>query len=117
MKPKTYLWFGILLALAVGDLYFILPAYRGYRNACEDVTDLKRHLMQQRQDIQRLEREIRALRADPRAVERVAREKFGWCRDGEKIYHFEAEAPTAGEPPLLPGKTRACEKPARVSRK
>jgi hypothetical protein len=39
-----------------------------------------------------LNRELRELRTDYRAIERVAREKFGMCKPGEEIYHFEEPA-------------------------
>jgi cell division protein FtsB len=41
-----------------------------------------------------LKKELAALRTDYRAIERVARERFGLCREGEEIYHFETPAAT-----------------------
>jgi len=84
----------LLLAGAV-CFYWILPAWRDYRQTQRDVLELRKQLARQQAEIRRLNREIAALKNDPYAVERVAREKFGWCRDGEKVYHFDKPAATS----------------------
>ncbi len=41
-----------------------------------------------------LQKEIDALsKGDPKAIMRVAREKFNYCREGEEIYQLEYIAP------------------------
>lgn len=42
---------------------------------------------------ERLRAEIRALREDPRAVERLAREDLGLSKEGEIVFILESEAP------------------------
>ena len=39
---------------------------------------------------QTLEKSIEDLQNNPRAIERVAREKWHYCRTGEKIYYFSS---------------------------
>ncbi len=96
MDVRNYLW-GTVLLLACGlALYFLLPAYSDYHRTKGDVSELKLSLTMQEHEIQRLQREIRSLRTDYRAIERVAREKFGLCKDGEKIYHFDDAQPPEG---------------------
>lgn len=41
----------------------------------------------------RLTREVRALRSDPAAMERAAREDLGLVRPGERVYRVEAAPP------------------------
>jgi len=89
MRIGHYIWISILLILAVVAFYFVLPAFRDYKAARHDLADMRTQIDKQEQEIRRLKREITALRTDRIAVERIAREKFGWCRDGEKIYHFD----------------------------
>ena len=56
----------------------------------------------------RLRREIDALRNDPFAVERVAREMYGYARPGERIYRIitlnvgDEPVPPRGAPPASP---------------
>ena len=41
----------------------------------------------------RLTREVKALRSDPAAMERAAREDLGLVRPGERVYRVEASPP------------------------
>ncbi len=43
--------------------------------------------------VTRLRREVRALRGDPAALERAAREELGYVRPGEVIYKLDEGAP------------------------
>ena len=97
MDVRNYLWGAVLLLACGVALYFLLPAYSDYHRTKGDVSELKQSLTMQEHEIQRLQREIRSLRTDYRAIERVAREKFGLCRDGEKIYHFDGTPPPEGD--------------------
>lgn len=49
-----------------------------------------------RDENNRLRAEIKALREDPRAVEKLAREDLGLSKEGEIVFILEAEAPEAG---------------------
>jgi cell division protein FtsB len=44
-----------------------------------------------------LVQEVRSLRADPLAVERVAREQLGMVREGEVVLRFPPEEPSAAD--------------------
>ena len=96
MDVRHYLWGTALVLACVLALYFLFPAYSEFRRTKGDVSELKQSLAMQEHEIQRLHREIRSLRTDYRALERVAREKFGLCKDGEKIYHFDDAQPVEG---------------------
>lgn len=54
--------------------------------------DLSRSVASLRDENNQLRGEIRALREDPRAVERVAREDLGLSRDGEIVFILEGES-------------------------
>lgn len=74
-----------LTALVVGSLF----GDRGYlqlmvRRQHEEA--LGREIDQLRAENARLAAEIRALRTDPRAVERIAREELGLARPGETVF-------------------------------
>ncbi len=89
MKLSNYLFAGIVIFLTCAGLYFLVPAATEQRQSTRTLFELEQNLIQQEEEMERLKREITALRTDYRAIERVAREKFGWCREGEKIYHFD----------------------------
>lgn len=56
-------------------------------------------------EIERLRRQAHELKTDPRAIERVARERYGMIRDGEILYRFRdpAAPDTAEGPPTKTG--------------
>lgn len=93
MRIRHYATSFLVLVLAGSGLYFLVPAVTDYRHTQGTLEELNNNLTRQEEEEYRLREEISDLNDDPRAIERVAREKFGWCRDGEKIYHFDAPPP------------------------
>lgn len=49
-----------------------------------------------------LSKQVQALRTDPKAVERIAREEMGLARPGEMIFKLPDEAPKSGEAKKAP---------------
>ena len=96
MKARTLLIVFALACLAIAAAVWLGPVYRDNRATREAITNLGCSLDRQAREIERLNRELRELRTDYRAIERVARERFGMCRPGEEVYHFEPEAGTQG---------------------
>lgn len=83
-----------LIALVVGSLFgdrgvLQLLAQR------EKAADLARQIEEMRAENGRLARDIVALRSDPRAIERLAREELGLARPGETVFVIRDDAPAA----------------------
>ena len=84
-----------IIALVVGSLFgdrgiLQLMAQR------QRALDLAREIEEIRAENLRLAAEIRALRTDPRAIERIAREQLGLARPGETVFLIRnADAPAA----------------------
>ena len=84
-----------IIALMVGSLFgdrgiLQLMAQR------ERSRELAREIEEIRAENLRLAAEIRALRTDPRAIERIAREQLGLARPGETVFLIrDADAPAA----------------------
>lgn len=83
-----------LIALVVGSLFgdrgvLQLLAQR------EKAADLARQIDELRAENGRLARDIAALRSDPRAIERLAREELGLARPGETVFVIRDDAPPA----------------------
>lgn len=87
----------LFLFLFSAGLYFLVPAYRRNQKTGDKIHVLERNIAAQEEEIQRLKREINALRTDQRAIERVAREKFGLRGKNETIYVFESSGSVSGE--------------------
>jgi cell division protein FtsB len=84
-----------IIALVVGSLFGdrgILQLMAQRQRALE----LAREIEDIRAENLRLAAEIRALRTDPRAIERIAREQLGLARPGETVFLIrDADAPAA----------------------
>jgi cell division protein FtsB len=92
LRKKAVTLFGVILliALVVGSLF----GDRGILqlvNQRERAEALAREIDEMREENQRLAREIQALQADPRAIERLAREELGLARPGEKVFVIRDE--------------------------
>ena len=93
MRRETKTWAGRLAAAAVVVFVLAYVPYHvyvrsGLRHTIDlrhDLTALHAHNQELAAENQRLAREAEALREDPAAIERVARDELGWVRAGEVV--------------------------------
>ncbi|HJZ83982.1 MAG TPA: septum formation initiator family protein [Polyangia bacterium] len=91
------------LAVALGYLPHQIYGRTGLRRLIElrrSLADLHRRSEAARAEHARLRAQAAALKGDPRAVERVARDELGLVKKGDVIYQFPPAATAAarGEP-------------------
>ncbi|MFW6413989.1 MAG: FtsB family cell division protein [Verrucomicrobiota bacterium] len=89
MKARHYIFSILLVTLLCVGAYFLVPPYLKYQQVQRRENQIRRSLGEARLQRIKLKRDIHQLKTDPEAVERVAREKFGWSKDNEHIYRFE----------------------------
>ncbi|HEY5449671.1 MAG TPA: septum formation initiator family protein [Polyangia bacterium] len=100
MRRETKTWAGRLAAAAVVVFVLAYVPYHvyvrsGLRHTIvlrRDLTALRTHNLELATENQRLAREAEALRTDPAAIERVARDELGWVRAGEIVVDLSAGA-------------------------
>lgn len=63
-----------------------LPRYRALQ---AEQVDLDAQNERMRREVRDLQREVDALRTDPAAIERIARDELGMVRPGEVIFQFD----------------------------
>ena len=73
--------------LLIGMYY--LPLIQQNERMRADIMRLQTQLQIEEASSKQLQAEIDALRNDPNAIERLAREKLGYARPGETVIHFE----------------------------
>lgn len=81
-----------LIALVVGSFFGDRGIIRMVAQR-ERAESLKREIEQLRTENAHLAVEIAALRSDPRAIERLAREELGLARPGETVFLIREEEP------------------------
>ncbi len=77
----------VILALSAGAA-LLLPVYRKHQKKCAELAELRHQLANKQMVGAELNRDVGALQTSPGAVEKVAREKFGLCREGETVYKY-----------------------------
>lgn len=77
---------GVLSLASVADA----KGFRRYLRLRQDVEALQERNRVLAQQNESLLREINALRKDPAALERAAREELGYVKPGELVFHLEA---------------------------
>jgi len=99
MRRETKTWAGRLAAAAVVVFVLAYVPYHVYVKSGlartivlrRDLAALRAHNQELAADNERLAREAEALRADPTAIERVARDELGWVRAGEVVVDLSAK--------------------------
>lgn len=81
--------FLILLAIVLAVAIWYLPLIQQNERMRKEILRLTTQIQQNEETTRQLKASIDALRSDPQAVERLAREKFGYARPGETVIRFE----------------------------
>lgn len=85
LSVAIYVLLGVILVFSA---YLVVPVYKKYRMTQEEVADLNRLLDSRRKECHALRREVHDLEHNSSAIERVAREKFRYSREGEIVYIY-----------------------------
>jgi cell division protein FtsB len=80
----------IAVLVLIGTTY--LPLIQQNEQMRRRIDRLDAELEKQRQDARQLQAEFDALRNDPKAIERLARDKLGYAKTNETVIHFEPAA-------------------------
>jgi cell division protein FtsB len=103
VKPKFKSWLNktlrkksvqITLLISLPAISFMLFSNKGIiqrLNLESEKKNIQIKIEQAREERNRLEEESKALDSDPKAIEKVAREKFGMIREGETVYKIRKD--------------------------
>jgi len=85
----------ILAALLLMVAVWYLPLIKTNERYRKEVLRLDTEIKKEEETAKQLKSSIDALRNDPKAVERLAREKLGYAKPGETVIRFEAPSTNA----------------------
>jgi cell division protein FtsB len=88
--------FLLLLAGVLGLVVWYLPLIKQNERMRKEILRLDTKLEKDKEEHRQLKTSIESLQNDPKAVERLAREKLGYAKPGETVIRFE---PPATNPP------------------
>jgi len=89
----TKVVFGLLcLALVLLVALSYVPLIRQNERMGREVLRLEAELQRERENNRQIRQAIEAMQSDPKAVERMAREKLGLAKPGETVVRFEEPA-------------------------
>lgn len=78
----------LLIMVFVFSICLVVPVYRQYRKVQQEVAELNKELDRCQAESLALREEVHALEHQSAAIERVAREKFRYSREGEIVYLY-----------------------------
>lgn len=88
----------VSIALIVHNI-FGQNGYLALRRQRKELQTIQQQLLRLKQENEQLDKENRALKSDPAAIERLAREQMHLAKPGEKIYTLPDKAPANPPPP------------------
>jgi cell division protein FtsB len=86
----TKLVIGLLLVAGLlGVAVWYLPLIKQNERMRREVQRLDTHIQKEEDTARELKTSVDAMRNDPKAVERLAREKLGYAKPGETVVRFD----------------------------
>ncbi len=94
MDSKVQKVFSVFLYVLLGmilvfSLLFVWPVYKKYAKLRDYVSGLNDELSSKSAECIDLNREVHDLEHKPSAAEKVAREKYNLCREGEVVLKYD----------------------------
>jgi cell division protein FtsB len=95
-KLRRLVVFLLFVAGVLGIVVWYLPLIRQNERVRQEIMRKTVQVRLEEERGRQLETAIRALKTDPRALERLAREKLGYVKPGETRIQFETSASRTG---------------------
>jgi len=89
----------VVLGVLILAAQWYWPVIRQNERMRREILRLDREIQREEELAREMNAAIRALQENPKAVERLARERLGLARPGETVIRFE---PPVTNPPVLP---------------
>jgi cell division protein FtsB len=90
----------IFVAAVLAVVVWYIPLFQQNERMRKEIQQLQGQVRREEEAGRRLDHNIKALRDDPKTVERLAREKLGYAKTGETVLYFEQK--TTNSPIVLP---------------
>jgi cell division protein FtsB len=95
---------GSALALLLLQDIFGTHGLIAMRRSQQQAAQVQKEIIQIDEENRKLEEHVKALKSDPTAIERIAREEMGLARPGEYIFKIAPKSTDASSQPVAPKK-------------
>jgi cell division protein FtsB len=103
---RNLTWFlAIALALLVLQDVFGTHGVVAMRRSQMEAADIRKEIDRLDSENRKLQDRVKALKTDPAAIERIAREEMGLARPGEYIFKIPPKPGDPSNPPVQPADT------------
>ena len=103
MSKGNFIGFGVGLLFGAFFVFLFTPKVNEIRKLQDTIEQRKNYLATLEEQIREAKRIIEQIKNDnPVAIEAIARDKYGYTREGEEIYQVEKTTPEAGQGALAP---------------
>jgi len=85
---RDYLRQGLVVLVFLGGAWWLSPVWGEYSRTREKLAEAQQRQVELAAHNDELRQRISMLQQDSREIERVARDKFGYCRERETVYDF-----------------------------
>lgn len=107
---RNWSWFvAVGLALLLLQDVFGTHGVLAMRRSQQEAREVQRQIDQINEENRKLEEKVKALKTDPKAIERIAREEMGLARPGEYIFKIPPKPGDASTP--LPSQSDGSKQP------
>lgn len=79
----------LFLAAMLAVVFWYIPLIQQNERMRQEIQKLQIQIKTEEQETRALEEKIRAIRNDPKTVERLAREVMGYAKSNETVIYFE----------------------------
>lgn len=90
-KILRILFIASLAVLAVVSVTLLFPAFHKYKNMEARHYEVKSGLEREKGKALTLKQNLNSLENSSQGIEKIAREKFNYCKDNETVYKFKKE--------------------------
>jgi len=91
-------WIALALLVVVALASLFVPQIRQYQEYRRKQVTLEADIELEKQMLKHLQDQQQRLKSDPRFVEKIAREEFGYAKPGETIFKFVEDEPQTTAP-------------------
>jgi cell division protein FtsB len=87
-------FFALLAVIAVAAVFFVFPAFHKYNTIKKRHLEAKKELNKQTSECLILRKKLNNVENNTTEIEKIAREKFNYCKKGETVYKFNSTGST-----------------------